>query len=174
MNEEECLVEVLEAIRTRRSIRKYKDQDVADDLIDQILTAGTWAPSGMDNQPWRFAVIRDKKLKSDIAKLAEQTKMVEDAPVIIPVFFDHNAGYDNTKDIQTMGACLQNMLLAIHGLGLGGLWLGEIRKNMDKVRVLCGAPEKYELMAVIVLGYSAQKAVKGKRKDLEDVVFLRK
>jgi nitroreductase len=174
MNEEECLVEVLEAIRTRRSIRKYKDQDVADDLIDQILTAGTWAPSGMDNQPWRFAVIRDKKLKSDIAKLAEQTKMLENAPVIIPVFFDHNAGYDNTKDIQTMGACLQNMLLAIHGLGLGGLWLGEIRKNMDKVRVLCGAPEKYELMAVIVLGYSAQKAVKGKRKDLEDVVFLRK
>lgn len=167
-------MEVLEAIRTRRSIRKYKDQDVADDLIDQILTAGTWAPSGMDNQPWRFAVIRDKKLKSDIAKLAEQTKMLENAPVIIPVFFDHNAGYDNTKDIQTMGACLQNMLLAIHGLGLGGLWLGEIRKNMDKVRVLCGAPEKYELMAVIVLGYSAQKAVKGKRKDLEDVVFLRK
>ena len=174
MNEEECLVEVLEAIRTRRSIRKYKDQDVADDLIDQILTAGTWAPSGMDNQPWRFAVIRDKKLKSDIAKLAEQTKMVENAPVIIPVFFDHNAGYDNTKDIQTMGACLQNMLLAIHGLGLGGLWLGEIRKNMDKVRVLCGAPEKYELMAVIVLGYSAQKATKGKRKGLDDVVFLRK
>jgi len=174
MNEEECLVEVLEAIRTRRSIRKYKDQDVADDLIDQILTAGTWAPSGMDNQPWRFAVIRDKKLKSDIAKLAEQTKMLENAPVIIPVFFDHNAGYDNTKDIQTMGACLQNMLLAIHGLGLGGLWLGEIRKNMDKVRVLCGAPEKYELMAVIVLGYSAQKATKGKRKGLDDVVFLRK
>jgi len=167
-------VEVLEAIRTRRSIRKYKDQDVADDLIDQILTAGTWAPSGMDNQPWRFAVIRDKKLKSDIAKLAEQTKMLENAPVIIPVFFDHNAGYDNTKDIQTMGACLQNMLLAIHGLGLGGLWLGEIRKNMDKVRVLCGAPENYELMAVIVLGYSAQKAVKGKRKGLDDVVFLRK
>ena len=174
MNEEECLVDVLEAIRTRRSIRKYKDQDVADDLIDQILTAGTWAPSGMDNQPWRFAVIRDKKLKSDIAKLAEQTKMLENAPVIIPVFFDHNAGYDNTKDIQTMGACLQNMLLAIHGLGLGGLWLGEIRKNMDKVRVLCGAPEKYELMAVIVLGYSAQKATKGKRKGLDDVVFLRK
>ena len=167
-------MEVLEAIRTRRSIRKYKDQDVPEDLIEQILTAGTWAPSGMDNQPWRFAVIRDKKLKSEIAKLAEQTKMVENAPVIIPVFLDHKAGYDLTKDIQTMGACLQNMLLAIHGLGLGGVWLGQIRKNMDKVRILCGAPEKYELMAVIVLGYSAQKTVKGKRKGLEEVVFLRK
>jgi nitroreductase len=128
----------------------------------------------MDNQPWRFAVIRDRKLKSEIAKLAEQTKMVESAPVIIPVFFDHHAGYDATKDIQSMGACLQNMLLAIHGLGLGGVWLGQIRKNMDQVRVLCGAPETYELMAVIVLGYSAQKTVKGKRKDLRKVVFLRK
>ena len=167
-------MEVLEAIRTRRSIRKYKDLDVPDDLIDQILTAGTWAPSGMDNQPWRFAVIRDKKLKSDIAKLADQTRMVESAPVIIPVFFDHQASYDTTKDIQAMGACLQNMLLAIHGLGLGGVWLGQIRKNMDQVRVLCSAPESYELMAVIVLGYSAQGPVKSKRKDLGKVVFLRK
>ena len=174
LNEEECLVEVLEAIRTRRSIRKYKNQDVPYDLIDQILTAGTWAPSGMDNQPWRFAVIRDKRLKSEIAQLAEQTKMVESAPVIIPVFFDHEAGYDETKDIQSMGACLQNMLLAIHGLGLGGVWLGQIRKNLNKVRVLCGAPETYELMAVVVLGYTAQKVAKGKRKDLEQVVFLRK
>ena len=167
-------MEILEAIRTRRSIRKYTDQDVPDDLIDQILTAGAWAPSGMDNQPWRFAVIRDRKLKSEIAKLAEQTKMVENAPVIIPVFFDHDASYDTTKDIQSMGACLQNMLLATHGLGLGGVWLGQIRKNMDKVRVLCGAPEQYELMAVIVLGYSAQKAGRGRRKGLKEVVFLRK
>jgi nitroreductase len=66
------------------------------------------------------------------------------------------------------------LLLAIHGLGLGGVWIGEIRKNMEEVRKLCGAPEKYELMAVIVLGYSAQKATKGKRKGLDDVVFLRK
>jgi len=73
-----------------------------------------------------------------------------------------------------MGACLQNMLLAIHGLSLGGVWLGQIRKNMDEVRVLCGAPEKYELMAVIVLGYSAEKPAKGRRKDLGEVVFLRK
>jgi nitroreductase len=166
-------MDVLEAIRTRRSIRKFKDQDVSDDLIDQILTAGTWAPSGMDNQPWRFAVIRDKRLKSQIARLAEQSKMVENAPVIIPVFFDHHAGYDTTKDIQTMGACIQNMLLAIHGLGLGGVWLGQIRKNMDNVRILCGAPETYELMAVIVLGFSGQKTPKGKRKDLGKVVFLR-
>jgi nitroreductase len=167
-------MDVLEAIRTRRSIRKFKDQNVPDDAVEKILTAGIWAPSGMDNQPWRFAVIRDKKLKSQIGKLTIHTKILEQAPVIIPVFFDHGVGFDTIKDAQTMGACLQNMLLAIHGLGLAGVWIGEIRKNMEEVRKLFGAPEKYELMAVIVLGYGAETGGEGKRTPLDKVVFLRK
>jgi len=167
-------MDILEAIRTRRSIRKFKDQDVSDEIIDKILTAGIWAPSGMDNQPWRFAVIRDKKLKSEIAQLTIHTKVLENAPVIIPVFLDNNVTYDVIKDAQTMGACLQNMLLAIHGLGLAGVWIGEIRKNMEEVRRLCGAPEKYELMAVIALGYGAEEVGQGKRDGLNKVVFLRR
>jgi nitroreductase len=167
-------VETLEAIRTRRSIRKFKTDDVPDAWIDQILTAGIWAPSGMNNQPWRFAVIRDKGLKSEIGKLTVHTRLIETAPVLIPVFLDHDASYDTIKDAQSMGACMQNMLLAVHDLGLGGLWIGEIRKNMEKVRILCGAPESYELMAVIVAGQSAARSEKGSRKNLDEVVFLRK
>lgn len=170
----DVLMEVLQAIRTRRSIRKFKDQDVPDGLIDKILTAGTWAPSGMNNQPWRFAVIKDRKLKSEIAKQTKHARILEDAPVIIPVFLDHNVTYDAVKDIQTMGACLQNMLLAIHGLGLAGVWIGEIRKNMEAVRKLCKAPEKYELMAVITLGYGTESGGEGNRTGLDKVVFLRK
>lgn len=167
-------METLEAIRTRRSIRKFRTDDISDELIDQILTAGTWAPSGMDNQPWRFAVIRDRKLKSELANLTIHSRFIEIAPVLIPVFLDHGASYDTIKDAQSMGACMQNMLLAIHGLGLAGLWIGEIRKEMDQVRILCGAPETYELMAVIVVGHGAQKPGKGSRKGLDKVVFLRK
>ena len=167
-------METLEAIRTRRSIRKFKTDDIPDKLIDQILTAGTWAPSGMDNQPWRFAVIRDKKLKSEFAKLTTHSRFIETAPVLLPVFLDHDTSYDMIKDAQSMGACMQNLLLAIHDLGLGGLWIGEIRKNMEKVRILCGAPESYELMAVIVVGQGAGKPGKGSRKGLDKVVFLRK
>jgi nitroreductase len=167
-------VETLEAIQTRRSIRKFKADDVPDEWIDQILTAGTWAPSGMNNQPWRFAVIRDRGLKSELAKLTTHTRLIETAPVLIPVFLDHDASYDTIKDAQSMGACMQNMLLAIHGLGLGGLWIGEIRKNMEKVRILCGAPGSYELMAVIVVGHGTVKLGKGSRKGLGEVVFLRK
>jgi len=73
-----------------------------------------------------------------------------------------------------MGACLQNMLLAIHALGLVGVWIGEILKNGDKVVELCCAPKKYELMAVICVGYSAELHKEGKRKGLDEVVFLRK
>ena len=125
-------------------------------MIDQILTVSIWAPSGMDNQPWRFAVIRDRQLKSEIAKLTKYTAIFEHAPVIISVFIDHNVTYDPLKDAQTMGACLQNVLLAIHALGLAGVWIGEILKSGDKVVELCCAPKKYELMAVICVGYSTE------------------
>ncbi len=87
-------MEVFEAIRTRRSIRKFKKQDVPDEVIDKILTAGIWAPSGMDNQPWRFAVLRDKQIKSEIAKQTIHTDIIENASVIIPVFLDHNVTFD--------------------------------------------------------------------------------
>jgi nitroreductase len=167
-------MDVLEAIRTRRSIRKFRDQDVLDELIEKILTAGIWAPSGMDNQPWRFAVIRDKQMKSEIAKLTIHGGILEAAPVIIPIFLDHHVTFDVIKDAQTMGACMQNMWLALHSLGLGATWVGQILKNKEDVRKICGAPEKFELMAVFAIGYPAEDGGPGKRTDLNQVVFLRK
>jgi nitroreductase len=167
-------VDVLEAIRSRRSIRKFQNKEVPDDMIETILTAGIWAPSGMDNQPWRFAVIRDKKLKAEIGKETIHTDIVNNVPVIIPVFLDHNVTFDTIKDAQSMGACLQNMWLALHGLGLGATWIGQILKNKEAVRKICGAPEKYELMAVFAIGYPAESGGQGERKGLKEVVFLRK
>jgi nitroreductase len=67
------------------------------------------------------------------------------------------------------------MLLAIHGLGLGGVWLGEILKSEGELRALLGAPDDYELMAVIALGYPAEKTVqRPERQDLASLVFFRK
>jgi len=90
------------------------------------------------------------------------------------VFLDKDESYDRTKDIQAIGACIQNMLLAIHALGLGGVWLGEILKNKDKVSKVLDAPDNLELMAVVALGYPAEKDRKGSRKGLDKVVFLKK
>ena len=167
-------MEVFEAIRTRRSIRKFKSQDVPDEVIGRILTAGIWAPSGMDNQPWRFAVLRDKRMKAEIGKLTIHTEIIENAPVIIPIFLDHNVTFDVVKDAQTMGACMQNMWLALHSLGLGATWVGQILKNKEAVRTICGAPEKFELMAVFAIGYPAEDGGPGKRTPLDKLIFLRK
>ena len=71
-----------------------------------------------------------------------------------------------------MGACIQNMLLAAHDLGLGAAWIGEILKNEEKVRDLCAAPENFKLSAVLSLGYPAKDGVYEERDSLEKVVFF--
>jgi nitroreductase len=162
-------VETLEAIRTRRSIRKYKDKIVPKEKIKVILEAGRWAPSGMNNQPWRFIVVTDKKTKEKIAKQTHYEDIIINAPCAIAVFYDSASGYDRTKDVLAIGACIQNMLLAANSLELGACWLGEILKNKDAVSDLSKAPKTYELMAVIALGEPAEKPEDGDRRELKDI-----
>jgi len=162
---------VLKAIYSRRSVREYTDQPVSREIILEIIKAGTWAPSGLNNQPWRFAIVWDKEVKEQIAVQTKYGGIIKQAPVIIAVFVDKNAMYHEVKDHQAMGACIQNMLLAIHALGLGGVWLGEILKNADKVRQILELPENLELMAVVALGYPKHRNQRSSRKSIESVIL---
>jgi nitroreductase len=165
---------VIEAIKTRRSIRQFRKEPVSDDLLNQILESGLWAPSGKNNQPWKFAVIRDSALKESLASLTHYGSTIKNAPVCIAVFLDHSRVYDRTKDVQAVGASIQNMLLTTHSMGLGGVWLGEILKNREKVEELLGVSKDLELMAVVALGHPAGKVSRSERDSLEEKVFLRK
>ena len=162
---------VLQAIFTRRSVRQYTENLVDQQDVQTILEAGRWAPSGLNNQPWRFAVVRDSKIKNEVAKQTRYREIVRDAPLIIAVFIDNDASYDRTKDCQGIGACLQNMWLATHALGLGGVWLGEILNNKERVGEILEAPETYELMAVLAIGHPKHRRQKSDRKSLSDLVF---
>jgi nitroreductase len=162
---------VLDAVRSRRSIRHYSDDPVSDDDVKAILEAGRWAPSGLNNQPWRFGVVRDPDLKNTISELTRYREIIRNAPVIIAVFMDNDAGYDRVKDCQGIGACLQNMWLATHALDLGGVWLGEILKNKERVGEILEAPEPYELMAVLAVGHPKHRQQKSHRKPLSELVF---
>ncbi len=164
---------MLQVIKARRSIRKFTGQAVADELIEKIIEAGTWAPSGLNNQPWKVAVIRDQSTIKAIAPLTRYARIIDGAPVLLAPFLDTAASYDRTKDIQAMGAFIQNMLLAIQALGLGGVWLGEILKSKEKVARIVNAPDTLELMAVIALGHPAEQGGTGSRKSAKDVVFYR-
>ena len=167
-------METFEIIRTRRSIRKFTEDHVPDDVIDRIIEAGTWAPSGLNNQPWQFAVIKDGELKKQISTLTHYSRIVLSAEVLIGVFLDNASSYDRTKDCQAIGASIQNMLLYIHSIGLGAVWLGEVLKSKDKVLELVQGPEDLELMAVIALGHPAEKKGKGNRKNPAETIFFRK
>ncbi len=162
---------MLEQIRTRRSIRKFTHDEIDDKTIDLIIEMGTWAPSGLNNQPWRFMVIRDQHVRDEVSTQTKYSSIIRGAPVCIAVFLDNTQSYDRVKDIQAVGACIQNMLLTIHDLGLGGVWLGEILKNRATVEKILKVPESCELMAVVALGHSEEKKGAGSRKPLEAVVL---
>lgn len=162
--------DILEAIYERRSIREYTNQSVEDKVIKEIIRAGSWAPSGHNNQPWRFAVIRDPKMKSQIARQTIYGKIIDNSPVIIAVFADKSAMYDEVKDHMAIGACIQNMLLAVHALNLGAVWLGEILKNREKVRNILSLPQDLELMAVVVIGHPMRRDQKSTRMDINELI----
>lgn len=161
---------------TRKSVRAYTGQHVSDELVEKIMLAGTRAPSGLANEPWRFAVIRDPAVKGQIAELTKYTRVLNDSDVLICLFMDNSVGYNATKDANTIGACAENMLLAAHSLGLGAVWIAEILKNKEQVTQLCGVDaSRYDLMVVIPVGYSAESADPNPRKHtVEDCVISRK
>ncbi|MDD3553533.1 MAG: nitroreductase [Deltaproteobacteria bacterium] len=161
---------VLKAIYERRSVRHFAPQAVEPEKIYEVLKAGAWAPSGLNNQPWRFAIVIDEAKKKAVSELTRYKQVVLDAPVLLPVFIDKTAMYHATKDHQSMGACLQNMLLAAHSLGLGAVWLGEILKNAEAVRNILALPENLELMAVIAMGYAAKTNQTSNRKTLNELI----
>jgi len=129
------------------------------------------APSGQNNQPWRFVTITNKEILQQLAQLTKYSHIIGKAAACIVVFIDKTAMYHEVKDHQAMGACIQNLLLAGHGMGLGGVWLGEILKSAKEVRELCGLSNDMELMAVVALGHPAGKGGKASRKSVEEVLL---
>jgi nitroreductase len=164
-------MDLLEGIYTRRSVRQYTDQPVGREQLLEIIKAGTWAPSGRNNQPWRFVIITSSEVRKNLAKQTKYNFIIEGAPACIAVFVDRSAMYNDVKDHQAMGACIQNMLLVAHALGLGAVWLGEILRNADAVRDLLGLPHDMELMAVVALGHPASPKHTSNRREVSEMLI---
>lgn len=163
---------VLQAIRERRSIRKFTEEPVDKQTLTAILEAGQWAPSGKNNQPWRFLVVtRDDPRREKLAECTKYSPIVRSSAACICVFLDKDALYDEMKDHQGAGACLQNMLLAIHALGLGAVWIGQIVNDQAAALSALGLDAAaLELQAVLALGHPDQKGV-AKRKPLSELML---
>ena len=162
---------ILNAIYKRRSIREYTDEPVKIEDLREIVKAGTWAPSGLNNQPWRFVLITDTAIKLHLAEQTRYSHIVKAAPALIAVFLDIRAMYNEVKDHQAAGACIQNMLLAAEELGLGAVWLGEILNQKEQVNQIIEVSAEHDLMAVIAIGHPAHREQSSKRKDINNLII---
>jgi nitroreductase len=163
---------VMSCILNRRSVRTYISKEVSRDDIMQLLTAASWAPSGNNLQPWRFSVVMNNKdIIRELSSLTVFRNWVQNSSCLIAVFLDSKATDSKIqsiylKHIQSIGAAIQNILLAAHELGLAACWIGEILKNEGKVRELLEVSDDLQLMAVIAVGYSNKNDLKSKRRDI--------
>ncbi|MCD1293960.1 nitroreductase [Methanocella sp. CWC-04] len=169
--------DILDTIYSRRSVREYRQEDIPDEIMKDIIKAGTYAPSSMNRQPWRFVIIKNRELikrLSDIAKKAWLEKVANnnndpgiaslarmassptfnifyDAPVLVLIFSSPDA-YRPEVDC---ALAAENMMLAARSYGIGSCWIGlgmPIGSDSQVMKEL-GIPEGHTLMAPVIFGY---------------------
>lgn len=152
-------MEMLQAIATRRSIRKYLDKPVPEDLVQKVLEAAMQAPSACNQQPWHFLVIDDRQTLAEIPGIMPNAAMASKAPLAILVCGDLSLEKSEGYWVVDCAAATQNMLLAAHALGLGAVWCGVYPREprMEGLRRLLGLPETVMAHSLVVLGYPAEQ-----------------
>ncbi|MHA1914077.1 MAG: nitroreductase family protein [Promethearchaeota archaeon] len=163
--------EFVEFIKKRKSIRSFIFKKINNDVIEEILECARWAPSGSNTQPWRVCIVVHPTVKRMLSELTKYGGIIEEAYVNLVVFLDLEKGYDRVKDIQAMGAFIQNLLLGVHAQeGLGAVWIGEILNHKEEVNQIFKFPiDKLELMAVIAIGLIDEAREKVNDKERERI-----
>ena len=113
-----------ELIITRRSIRKYTNEKIDDELLKKIIRAGCYAPSAMKKLPWRFAIIDDRRILDGLTEIHPGSRMLRDTHQAILVCGDINQAHTREYMMLDLSASVQNILLAAHAEGVGSCWLG--------------------------------------------------
>ncbi|WP_028575198.1 nitroreductase family protein [Desulfonatronovibrio hydrogenovorans] len=151
-------METIEAILTRRSIRKYKDQPVSPQDVQVLLEAAMSAPSAGNAQPWQFVVITSRDTLDAIPSFHQYSRMLLQAPLAILVCGDLEREKFKGYWVQDCSAATQNILLAAHDLELGAVWLGiypeKIRIN--GMRRLLNLPDTIMPLSLVSIGYPDQ------------------
>ncbi len=151
-------MDAMEAILTRRSIRKYTKQPVSDEVLKELLEAAMYAPSAGNRQPWCFVVINDRKIMNEIPKYHPYAQMLKEAAVAILVCCDinlENKGFG----IEDCSAATQNILLVAHANGLGAVWIGiyPVEPLVMATKKLLNLPENIKPVSIISIGYPAEQ-----------------
>ncbi|MFD3156800.1 nitroreductase family protein [Haloimpatiens sp. FM7330] len=145
------MVEIL----NRKSIRKYKDIKVSEEIVEELLRAGMQAPSAGNEQPWEFIVLRDKAIMKKITEVHPYSKMLLNTDVAIVVCGDKSKELFKGFWVQDCSAAVENILLAVEGKGLGAVWLGvyPLKDRVDALKDLLNLPKSVIPLSIIPIGY---------------------
>jgi len=171
-------MDVLDAIRIRRSVRKYRNDPIPDGVMDKMLEALRLAPSACNYQPWRFIVVRDQKMREALAHASRDQMFMAQAPVIIvgcgfPArAYQKMGGYGNSADLD-VAIAFDHLMLAAAEAGLGTCWIGAFDEKA--VKRLLNLGDEVKVVALTPLGYPAEPGVlrpaePSRRKGRDEVV----
>lgn len=176
-------MDLIQAIKGRRSVRKYKPDPVSDKAVETVLEAARWAPSWANTQCWRFVVVRDPQLKENLAAILDREKnraatAVRNAPVVIVVcaelgksgYYKGQISTDKSEWFMFDTAlAMQNLTLAAYSIGLGTVHIGlfdakEVARTLD-------VPDGVVVVEMTPLGYPDEEPAVSRRKELSEFVF---
>jgi len=162
-------------IQSRRSIRKYTDERVSDEIVTEILKAAMSAPSAGNQRPWHFVVVRNKDVLDLVPAIHAHAAMVPHASVLIAVCADMRSLKFRGYWVQDCSAASENVLLAAHEMGLGAVWTGvyPTKKRVEGFRRLLGLPEYVVPFSFIPVGYPAESPPEANRFDPSRVHYDR-
>ncbi len=185
-------MEVLEAIKTRRSVRRFKSVEVPGEILERVLEAARWAPSWANTQCWRFIVVKDARIKAELAATL-RGKPVDDgaevsrnaatdallqAPLAIVAcaemgksgYFQGRASTDKGDWYMfDVALAMQNLVLAAHSVGLGTVYVGLF--DAEEAARILDVPDGFSVVAITPLGYPDQAPNPKPRRELSEIVF---
>lgn len=169
-------MDVLEAIKGRRSVRTFKsEQNLSEKIVEKLIDAARWAPSAGNIQPWEFIIVRRPEVKKRLAEVAFNQSFIEEAPVVIVVCADENRSSESYGQrgetlycIQDTAAAIQNVHLTAYSVGLGTCWVGAFKE--EEASELLKIPRGIRPVALIPVGYPCKFPSPRSKRDIDEIV----
>lgn len=170
---EDSILELIEAILNRRSVRKYKNKNIEDDKIMNLLKAAMYAPSARNYQPWHFIVISEREVLDKVPAVHPYAEMIYGAPLAILICGDRKLEPMDEYLAIDCAAAIQNILLTAHDLDLGAVWLGVYHRSerMRGLSELVGLPDNVIPVSLVVVGYPDENIEKPERFKKERIHY---
>ncbi len=164
-------MDVMTAIKTRRSIRAYEKREIESEKLNLVLEAGRLAPSAGNRQEWKFIVVKDAQIRSKLAAASCNQAFVGEAPAVIVAYasdVDHTMKCGQASYSIDLAIALDHMSLKATEEGLGTCWIGAFYE--DEVRKILSIPGDNRIVALLPIGYPAATPSQTSRKKLEEIV----